>query len=296
MEGAVLPSGRALPYVRLEDVGGARAVALPFSDYLPISDVADAIAGTRLLGDVAPAAQLTLKTALGSADAHRVPGARVSREAVLHVLLPGAGPSKRLRVNARRAERDGVTVRRRVSPEALATFYELFARLRIGKFGSIPQPRSFFEAVYGEFVARGRGYFLEAVFEGRVIASLCLLKAGGRLYYKFGASSLEALAPRPNHLLFRTLLDELHEGRYAAIDLGLSGAGPTYAGLRDFKSMTGATAAPLHYLEVTPVGYDPAPRRAHLARLSAVTRAMTEAGLSTQQLSRLSEAIYPSFA
>ncbi len=287
--------GGEVPYARLTGVGGARTSALPFADYLPLDDVDEARSVLAQLGEIDPAAELTLKTALPEA-ARATLGVVVSREAVLHIIPPDGKPHPRFGANVRRAQRDGVTVVRRGDRDALATFYALFADLRAEKFGSIPQPLSFFEAVYEEFVAADRGYFLEALYGGRVIASFFILEAGTRAYYKFSASSLDELVPRPNNLLFDYLLTRLAAGEYSAIDLGLSGAGEAYRGLRYFKSTTGATELPLTYLTVTPDGYDPTARAALLTRLAAVTKAMTEAGLTHAQLSTLSEAVYVEFA
>ena len=285
----------SVPYVAFDDLGGARLTALPFSDYLPLSDAAEVAQVAERLRAAYPAASVTLKTRLPAEAAPR--GAEVVRRAVLHVIPAGGeGPNAKFRANGRRAERDGVSVRRVVERGALERFYELFASLRVAKFASIPQPLGFFAAVYDAFVAAGSGYFLEALYRDEVIASFFILESGGRAYYKFSASSLDTLVPRPNNLLFRWLHEALDRGEYDAIDLGISGAGEAYEGLRYFKRTAGGVETPVTYLRWRPEGYDDSVARAHLRSLGAIVERLVAAELSPRQLSEVSAAIYPHFA
>lgn len=284
-----------VPYVLLDGFGSPRVVTLPFSDYLPLDDRRTVEECAARLRERHPDASVTLRTRLPSGESPA--GGELTRGAVLHVIpAGGAGPNAKFRANARRAERDGVTVRRCSSPAALDRFYRLFAALRVEKFASIPQPLGFFRAVFDAFAADDAAFFLEALYEGEVIASFFIVESGGRAYYKYSASSLDTLVPRPNNLLFRWLHDALAEGAYEAIDLGLSGSGEAYEGLRYFKRTAGGVETPISYFTWRPEGYDGSASVAFKAEIGRIVDQVVGAGLSPQQLDRISRAIYVHFA
>ena len=290
-----MPRGHSLPYTLLGEGSQARVVAFPFSDYLPLEDVEEVESVAASLRERHPQAEVLLKTCLPH-DV-QVAGAEVVRRAVLHVIhADRGGPSAKFKANSRRAQRDGVTARRANDPGAVGRFYSLYAALRIAKFGSLPQPLGFFRAVFDAFAADGSSFFLEAVYEGSVIASFLIVVKGSRAFYKFGASSLDALVPKPNNLLFVELHGGLAEGHYDAIDLGLSGTGESYAGLRYFKRSAGGEESPITYLRWRPEGFDPEPQAMLRAALGKVVDEIVEADLTPEQLDRLSRAIYPHFA
>ena len=284
----------ALPYVSLDSVGGPRVIALPFSDYLPLSSEVAVTELAERLRAKHPSAAITIKTQLSNTV--ELAGARISRKAVLHTITPnGPGPNAKFRANGRRATRDGVTVRKVSDEAALRRFYTLYADLRTRKFKSIPQPYSFFFSIFRQFIQDGRGYFVEAVFNDKVIASFIILLSGTRAFHKFSASSLDRLVPRPNNLIFSFLYDELAAGSITSIDLGLSGLGESYAGLRYFKSTAGGTESPITYYEWIPSGFNIGAEKLFKAHLGKITARMVEAELSADQLSNLSEAVYPHF-
>ena len=297
-ETVLLPGGKPVPYLTVSGAGGDHCIAYPFCDYLPLRSAEEVRGVLEGMAAAHPRAKLTVKSLCRSDEvAFGQHAAGVSREAVLHVIdTSQRKPSARFRANARRAVRDGVSARETSHPAALRRFYDLYAALRVTKFERIPQPLAFFQAIYDQFVAEGRGYFLEAVYEEAVIASFYILEVGTTAYYKFSASSLSQLVPRPNNLLFAHLRQQLDEGRYSAIDLGLSGLGENYAGLRYFKSTTGASQYPIRYFTYVPPEYSEERRTRELSRLRAITNAVVQLGLTPDQLSLLSEAIYPEFA
>ncbi|OAV43771.1 GNAT family N-acetyltransferase [Lewinella sp. 4G2] len=284
-----------LPYVLRKSLGGTRVLALPFSDYLPLKNASEVSQLAQYLRDVHPEAAITIKTELPNDT--ELAGARVVRTAVLHTITPdGPGPNGKFRANARRATRDGVTVRKATDEGALERFYAMYANLRTRKFRSIPQPYVFFKSIFDAFIATGRGYLVEALYEGRMIASFVILLTGKRAFHKFSASSLDTLVPRPNNLIFSFLHEELAAGRIESLDLGLSGLSEKYAGLRYFKSTAGGVESPLTYYEWMPAGFDVAAEKQFKEHLGELTKKMVNANLTPEQLSSLSLVIYPNFA
>ncbi len=289
-------SERGVPYVVFRGAGGPRVVSLPFSDYLPIDDLATTGGLLRELRGDFSEHEIVLKTILPTQTIAALPNVEIAREAVLHVVYPGTKSKSKFKQNIRRAFRDGVQVREVRDLDALDRFYNLFARLRTTKFSSIPQPKSFFAAVHDVFMATGNGYYLEAVYEGYVVASFIILESDSRAYHKFSASSLQELAVRPNNALYGHLFDRLECGDYDAIDLGLTGVSKGYEGLRRFKSATGAEESSITYVRSLPTVYDITGRKRFMDTISVITKQLVEAKLNSDQLSSISGAIYPHFA
>lgn len=293
--------GRSLPLVLTERALAPRVVSLPFSDYVDTHAWSpDAFAD--LLGRVRerfPAHPLIVKTTFAPGE---LPLGEVTREACVHRVdtSDGTGLEEPMRSSflrgVRKAERAGIALRRSQTREALQRFYQLHAALRLRKFGSIPQPRRFFDAVYDGFLETGRGFILEAAYEEQTVASLIALKAGGLLYYKFGASDADHLDLRPNNLLFHRLVHLAHEEGCAALDLGLSGSGAAYDGLRRFKASFGGRPHPITWFRVDPPGYDRAREREFFSLLSGLTDALVEHAADPATLEAVSNQIYPYFA
>lgn len=279
----------------------ARAVSLPFADYLCTDTVPPA--DYRALADAVRAAHPELPIVLKTTYPHDAEGlGAVVRKAYYHRVPTAAGTdveqglSGSFRRGVRKAQREGVRIERATDEEAVGAFYDLHRGLRFGKFGSLPQPMRFFEAIRKGFMTAGRGFVLLARHRGRVVAALVALRHRDVLYYKFGASAEDALGVRPNNLLFRELLHHAVAEGYAAVDLGLSGAGPSYAGLRRFKEALGGRAQPVTYFRLDPPGYDAAAEQELGALLSALSRAVVEHHLGPDPTDAFSELLYPYFA
>ncbi|MGB7394951.1 MAG: hypothetical protein WA913_11205, partial [Pricia sp.] len=84
--------------------------------------------------------------------------------------------SSSFRRNVRKAKKTGTTVAIKRDKTALKNFYTMYHGLRLNKFGSIPQPFSFFETIFKEFVGKGEGFLLEASHENKPIASIMVLQ------------------------------------------------------------------------------------------------------------------------
>jgi hypothetical protein len=305
---AVLPEDEArdgyapaLPVATFNRDLAPRVVGLPFSDYLD-TDGCDVSSFRTLINEVRaafPARPLVVKTTfphdtegLGAVDRravrHRVP--TPSHEGVDEAMRSS------FQRNVRQARRAGVSTTRAQSLEAVGTFYDLHRRLRFGKFNKIPQPRRFFDAIHDAFFATDNGFVLQALRNDTVIGSLVVLRHRDVLYYKFGASAREALEHRPNNLLFYDLLHYAVDAGAVAVDLGLSGAGPSYEGLRFFKESFGGQPSPVTCFRTNPPGYDDSAEQELNDLLGAVTHAVAEHNLGADATDDISQALYPYFA
>lgn len=279
----------------------SHAISLPFSDYLETSSISVS-AYQRLLHTIAdayPTAPVICKTTyspstdgLGDVDReamyHRVPTS--SHQAVDEQMR-----SSFLR-NVRQSRECGVTIDRSTSSEALSQFYRLHRSLRFGKFGIIPQPKSFFESIRTVFLKQERGFVLRAHRRGRVIGAFLILQHGSMLYYKFGASAVDALDYRPNNLLFHTLLHSAVDRDMKAVDLGLAGTSDEYAGLRRFKESFGGRPHPVTQFRIDPPGYDVERERELQNVFGQVTDAVVEHDANPDVTDAVSQALYPYFA
>jgi CelD/BcsL family acetyltransferase involved in cellulose biosynthesis len=196
----------------------------------------------------------------------------------------------------RKAKREGVTTERATTPAAMSTFYELHRSLRFGKFGKIPQPRRFFREIRKSFLDRDQGFVLQARRKGVVIGALVALRHRDMLYYKFGASAEDALEHRPNNLLFHDLLHHAVDEDLRAVDLGYSGAGESYSGLRRFKESFGGERHPITTFRVTPPGHDSTEEDELDDVLHRLTETVVEQQLDTEATDAFSEILYPYFA
>ena len=179
----------------------------------------------------------------------------------------------------------------------MADFYRLYNGLRMAKFNSIPQPFGFFENIFNDLIARGRGngFLVEAVFEKKVVASIVVLEYKQLLYYKFGASDEEYLDLRPNNLIFDELIRYAQENGFREVDLGLSGAGDSYKGLVRFKESMGGVGHDITYYKKGK-SVDEVKNKALGQWLGSLTDEIITAKPDLDTVSRFSNLIYPLFA
>jgi CelD/BcsL family acetyltransferase involved in cellulose biosynthesis len=230
-------------------LGRRRWISLPFADLCPplvreeegpafaeALDRARAAAGIR---------QLEVRAAL--------PGTPPREEAVIHMLAlqPDADAifagfhKSQVQRNVRRAEREGVTVRRGESEADLdRVFYALHVQTR-RRLGVPVQPRRFFSLLWRYLLEPGHGHVLVAEAAGRPVAAAVFLSGGRTLTYKYGASDSEFWRLRPNHALFWTAIRAACADGYERFDFGRTDFEDT--GLREFKSGWGGVEEPLEY-------------------------------------------------
>jgi CelD/BcsL family acetyltransferase involved in cellulose biosynthesis len=185
-------------------------------------------------------------------------GWRTGADAVIHELeldsevervRKGFSRSQVIR-NIGRAEREGVVVRRAAEPRDLDAFYRLHTRTR-RRQGVPVQPRRFFDVLWSRLVEPGIGFILLAdVHDRKAVAGALFLTNGRTTIYKFGASDVESLRFRPNHLIFWTAIREACARGDRRFDFGRTDL--TNGGLRAFKSGWGAKERPLTYSTLAP--------------------------------------------
>lgn len=203
-------SGRltgALAHVSISDMRGKRLVSLPFSDYCdPL--VADPSVWSQLASALVQRnIPLTFRclqneAVLGDPSFKQFKDAKwhsVDLTRSLDAIWESVETSSRRAM--RKAQKQGVQIRRAESKKDLRTFYELHAGVRNQKYRMLAQPYSFFDSIWEEFLAEGHGFLLLAEVEGKVVAGTMYLRHGQTIYYKFNASDLEQLQFRPNDLL-----------------------------------------------------------------------------------------------
>ena len=287
-------------FTALDNLGGKKVVSLPFSDYTCIDPQATG-AIVRLMHRLQqqyPTIPVVLKTTYHHTHPLAPALGTATRRAYYHQVPTQTFPtlSSSFRRGVKKAIKSGVDVTLTSEKSSLMTFYRLYHQLRVQKFNSIPQPYTFFEHVFNEFVAKGKGFLLEATREAEVIASMMVLQHKQTLYYKFGCSRMSALEHRPNNLLFDTLVRHAVDHQYVGINLGLSGTGESYEGLVRFKESMGGERHHVTYFEHCPPAYDPTYDQKFKSMLSSLTGAIVEVPLDAQTTSKLSEQLYPYFA
>jgi CelD/BcsL family acetyltransferase involved in cellulose biosynthesis len=231
---------------------GRRWVALPFTDRCPPVTTGDG----GLQAFVTAIDEARRKRSVSSVEVRtELPGGRatLARNGVTHTLELEADSGAVLRKssksqvqrNIRRAEREGVTIRRGESLDELTdVYYSLHVDTR-RRQGAPAQPRRWFEFLWSELIGRDLGFLLLAYAGPVAVAGGVFLTWNGTVTYKYGASRRDAWPLRPNHLLFWDAIRWSCENGFHTFDWGRSDL--DNHGLRAFKSSWGAIEAPLLY-------------------------------------------------
>lgn len=245
-------AGVVLPLARLDDLAGRRLNAFPFTDYLqPAGGGEDMRRLAEWVTAREPNFAITVNGALGETQTWINAGWSLQKQAVYHRIpitsqeALWSGMSVKFRNQVRQAQRNGVTVSIDDTPEGVDRFFTIHSELRSRKFASIPQPRRFFHAIRDRFNPQGRYFGVEARHEGVLCAACIAIACGGKLYYKFSASTLGGLPLRANNLMLWELLCLAMREGYGELDLGRTGLGDSYSGLRQFKEGLGGQPFPI---------------------------------------------------
>ena len=179
----------------------------------------------------------------------------------------------------RRAQRDGVVVRRAETMiELTDTYYRLHVQTR-RRLGVPVQPKRFFAALWRHLLDADQGRLLLAYRGSTPIAGAVFLTGPATVTYKFGASDSSYWGLRPNHAVMWDAISWACEDGYATFDFGRSDLQDE--GLRSYKSGWGAEEQPLVYTTFSAKfkrqGFAMTGMRAMLRRLpSSVSRAAGE--------------------
>lgn len=266
--------GGILAGLPLVQVGGGRLVGLPFTDLCPPL-MADAEAGACLLAAAralpGSGGVSSLEVRAGDGAALEPHGFRSGATFFYHEMsLEGGQEAVDARIqgstrrDVKRAQREGVTVRRGETLEDMQAFYSLMVLTR-KKHGVLPQPWRFFQSIHRHLMPAGIAHLLLAEWQGRVVAGELLLSYGRTLTDKFNVSDPRYLKLRPNHLLLYSGLELGRSLGCRRVDMGRTD--PEAEGLRWHKRSWGAAESTVHYY------YYPEVRRsATVSRASAAPR------------------------
>jgi hypothetical protein len=225
------PAGAAtagIAYVELDDLRGPRIVSLPFCDHVdPIapdeSQWQSVVA--PLLEQGVPVTMRCLDNTFPVLDRRFT----VTNDAAWHATrLDGTvdevaarfHPS--VRQSARRAAREGVSVRFSTKLHDVRAFHALHCHTRKYKYRMLAQPLAMFEALWDRFAPTGSICVGLAEHEGQVVGGALYFVWNGVFYYKFGASRLDALSVRPNQALVLASVAHAVERGCSLYDWGLS--------------------------------------------------------------------------
>ena len=195
----------------------------------------------------------------------------------------------------RRARARGLEFVTNCSYEGLEQFYNLFYELRIKKHGLIPQPFSFFEKVYEQFIKKGNGFFIEVWKDDRLLASALVLRHQNGLYYKWGCSSMEDLVDRPNNLLFYELLHLAQRDGYDYVDLGLSDT-KVNKGLIRFKRSMGGKRSDIYTFQFLPDDYPQETMEQFKSIVNSMASIVVASHFDRETTEAFSKTLYPLFA
>jgi CelD/BcsL family acetyltransferase involved in cellulose biosynthesis len=160
-------------------------------------------------------------------------------DAVLRRLHPSQ------RRNIRRAEREGVVVRRAEKRQDLdRVFFDLQLETR-HRLGVPVQPRRFFTLLWKHMLETGRGFLLLAYLGATPIAGTVILEGHGHLTYKFGASRRSHWRLRANSLLLWRAIQHGCASGGTSFDLGRTEA--RHDSLLAFKRQWSTSEEPLRY-------------------------------------------------
>lgn len=257
--------GVGLPVIEVRhSPGRAKWVSLPFTDHCPPLGAPSMtqpalVTALDALRSASGVRRLEVRSALKGRSAH--PGAR-SHSHLLdltsdeHAVFATFHRSQVQR-NIRRAQRDGVTVRRSTAETDLTgVFYRLHTRTR-QRLGVPVQPLRYFRVLWRRMIESGLGFVAMALLDGRPVAAAVFLQFNGTLVYKYGASDPDSWHARPNHLLFWEVIRWACKRGFHTLDFGRTDAADE--SLRRFKSQWGTVEVPLTYTVIS----DDVPPRSH---------------------------------
>lgn len=296
-------TGELMFFALIKCLAGEKFSSLPFSDYTRpyLSSVYSLKAHIQVLQQAFPAYPVCAKFSLPALGGEVLSGLgepavkgvlhRVSTAPEVQLEKQMVGSFKR---GVRRARSRGLVFETSCSLAALESFYSLFYELRMQKHGLIPQPFSFFEKVFEEFFATGKGFVAEVRKEGRLLASAVILLHEEGLYYKWGCSSQEDLIDRPNNLLFYELLHLAQRDGYRFVDLGLSDL-KVNRGLMRFKRSMGGEESPIYTFQFFPEGYPTDTENRMKAIVNSMASIVVDSRLGRDTTEKFSQTLYPMF-
>lgn len=149
---------------------------------------------------------------------------------------------KSVRWAVRKAQKDGVGVRKGSSPQDIASFYQL--NLKTKKRIGVPgHPESLFSNMFEKLHDRCVLYLAE--FNNKTIAGIITMKFNDTVLYGYAASDDDYRVHQPNSLLVWTAIEEACQEGYRYFDFGRTS--PTEQNVTSFKRHWGTEEKILSY-------------------------------------------------
>jgi lipid II:glycine glycyltransferase (peptidoglycan interpeptide bridge formation enzyme) len=159
--------------------------------------------------------------------------------------IHGAIDKKTIAYSIRKAEKANVVVRQDNTGFGIREFCRLNDLTR-RKHGVPCQPHRFFDNLFNNVIAPGRGFIMLASHDATIIAASLFLIANKQLFYKYNASDPDALRKfHPNHLLTWRAIEWGKENGFCSLDFGRTS--PDNTGLIRYKNMWGMKDIALPY-------------------------------------------------
>jgi FemAB-related protein (PEP-CTERM system-associated) len=149
---------------------------------------------------------------------------------------------KSVRWAIRKAQKDGVTVRKANSVSDIKCFYNLNLKTKT-RLGVPGHPQKLFLEMLEELGAQCQLYLAE--FQNRIIAGIVTLRCNSIVLYGYGASEANYLSHQPNDLLIWTAIEESCRDGYQFFDFGR--VSTAEQGLAMFKKHWGTKVKSLAY-------------------------------------------------
>lgn len=217
-----------MAYCTVEDMMDPRIVSLPFSDFCDplvanredwdclITNLLDRQQrlSMRCLHNDMPLADGRLSL-VGRAKWHSIDLQRDENE-----IWEGLHGSARRAI--KKAQRNDITIRIGQNKDDLRAFFNLHLRVRKYKYKLLAQPYRFFESIWDQFIAPGKGALILATHQGEVLGGVMFLEWQNTLYYKFNASNPDTITLRPNDLVVWEGIQFGKEKGLKLFDFGLS--------------------------------------------------------------------------
>lgn len=241
----------AVPVMEVRSfLSGCRGVSLPFSDYCRF--LGDSDEGEGLLETVFDyGREAGWKYFELRSDHPLLAEAASCRHHYVHTLdlAPGEDLLYRnlrdsTKRNIKKAAKEGVSVTKSSSREAVASFCRLNSMTR-RQHGLPPQPAVFFDRFYSNVIEQGMGSIYLAHYRGSCIAGAVYVRFGDSVIYKYGASDSGYRQLRGNNLvMWEAIRDFSREGGRT---FSFGRTEPENDGLRQFKNGWGGKEETVRY-------------------------------------------------
>jgi CelD/BcsL family acetyltransferase involved in cellulose biosynthesis len=176
----------------------------------------------------------------------------------------------------------------------LRAFFELHLQVRQHKYRLLAQPYQMFVSLWKHFIATQDGCLLLATYQDQIIAGILFLAWKDTLYYKFNASALDHLAPRPNDLMMWEAIQYARARGYAHLDFGLSDW--DQEGLVRYKRKFASEEKSIEFLRYAPASAGTSPGQQVRALLPQLTDLFTEPSVPAWLTEKAGELLYKYFA